>query len=821
MGKVKAPILYPAYETEFANNGYGFLTEGINCLVAETINADFELTLTYPITGIRYKNIVIGNILLAPSNPYTDSEVYSLPSLNPNTDNWQPFRIYRVEKSSSNTITAYAEHISYEITGFPCLPNDDYAETETGAGTLIDYIQAQANEAASALGIPQYTFEVDNNLDDVRKWQITQITDVRSVMMYAASVYGGEWEYNERRCKLWKRRGGDRFCTIRYGTNMQELKQTQNCETTYTHIMPYYTDGDNTVYIAGKYLALANVPENAQKRVFIVNLSAEFDEEPTPGELLEAAQNSDAYTNPPIVELSQEIRFVVRGQTAEYSAYLYETDHVELGDSVSALALPYGIDTKERCNRAVYDVYRGMYDKIILGAVKSTFTQTIRETVAKTSDKGKNTVWFSVGEPREDIKAGDYWYRIDNEVDRNAQALGKYEGGVWKLGCKFASGGSGGVGRNVGGHNEIFNVNEGEADSSTINGDSRYDYNHATGRGHTINGSNNTSVGGYHNSVSGGYCLNVYGAEITVAGLNPRCSWIAGDTLTVQGSGITSSVIVGQSSTVSTSNCQANIISVFSGTIGGDIYSSIIETQNSTVLSMDSSIFVGKYSNIGGYIFCSAIFGYDHAISTAYQALVSGRGASVTNNTRMAIGDGTKQSPENIFHIDANGNVTAESYNTNSADFAEMFEWADGNRENADRRGMLVALYGDMILPAHGDEFFGVVSAAPSVVGNNPQHWHGKYKKDIFGAEIKNKKGERIESDEYDPKQEYIPRSERPEWAVVGMVGRLIITDDGSCKVGGYVSARHGIGTKCYSKTGAKVLKRIDDHHVEVLLIAR
>lgn len=396
-----------------------------------------------------------------------------------------------------------------------------------------------------------------------------------------------------------------------------------------------------------------------------------------------------------------------------------------------------------------------------------------------------------------------------SQLEKRVDALEANSGG----------GGGSGVGRNVGNHNEIFNVNEGEADSSTINGDSRYDYNHATGRGHTINGSNNTSVGGYHNSVSGGYCLNVYGAEITVAGLNPHCSWIAGDTLTVQGSGITSSIIAGRSSTVSTSNCRANIISVYLGTIGGDIYSSIIETQDSTVSGLDSSIYVGKYSYIGPHIFCSAIFGYDHAITNAYQAIIGGRGALVDNSKRLVIGGGTKDSPVNIFEVDSNGNVAAAGgYSTIGADYAEMFEWADGNRDNEDRRGMLVAFYGDMILPAHGDDFFGVVSAAPSVIGNNPLHWHGKYKTDVFGSVVYDDNGDAVLSDEYDPKQEYIPRSERPEWAAVGLTGRLIITDDGSCKVGGYVSARHGVGTNCYAKTAAKVLRRIDSTHVEVLI---
>ena len=358
-------------------------------------------------------------------------------------------------------------------------------------------------------------------------------------------------------------------------------------------------------------------------------------------------------------------------------------------------------------------------------------------------------------------------------------------------------GGGSGVGRADSNHNEWFNYYDGETGTCTING-----------------GSGNRA-GGYNNTLNGCTFSNVYGWNITAT--QCLCCWVGGDTVTI--SAAQYSLIFG--------NSLSNIGAKYSLIVGQhitapDCYYCWIGGEYHTISggsNTHSSIIYGN-SIIVTRAWASAIFGYDHAISTAYQALVSGRGASVTNSTRMAIGGGTKQSPRNIFHIDSSGNVTAESYNTNGADYAEMFEWADGNRDNEDRRGMLVALYGDMILPAHGDDFFGVVSAAPSVIGNNPQHWHKRYKKDVFGAEIRDEKGERIESDEYDPDREYIPRSERPEWSPVGMVGRLIITDDGSCMVGGYVSARQGIGTKCYAKTAAKVLKRIDEKHVEVLLKA-
>ena len=71
---------------------------------------------------------------------------------------------------------------------------------------------------------------------------------------------------------------------------------------------------------------------------------------------------------------------------------------------------------------------------------------------------------------------------------------------------------------------------------------------------------------------------------------------------------------------------------------------------------------------------------------------------------------------------------------------------------------------------------------------------------------------------DYDPEKKYIPREQRPEWAAVGLVGRLIVIDDGSCKTGGYCTAKNGIAACSKSATRARVLKRIDDTHVEVLV---
>ena len=185
------------------------------------------------------------------------------------------------------------------------------------------------------------------------------------------------------------------------------------------------------------------------------------------------------------------------------------------------------------------------------------------------------------------------------------------------------------------------------------------------------------------------------------------------------------------------------------------------------------------------------------------------------------------------FYVRGDGEVRADgSIIGGGADYAEMFEWEDGNSDNEDRRGFSVVLTdGNKIRKATGEDaaadIIGIVSANPSVVGDTASmKWDGKYLKDNFGnyifesytttqwtePAITNEEGEvtqqavehsyetdKIPSDvtvpkdavvsdknadgvelkrrklnpEYDDTKTYIPRDERQEWDAIGMVGKL------------------------------------------------
>lgn len=190
-------------------------------------------------------------------------------------------------------------------------------------------------------------------------------------------------------------------------------------------------------------------------------------------------------------------------------------------------------------------------------------------------------------------------------------------------------------------------------------------------------------------------------------------------------------------------------------------------------------------------------------------------------------------------HCIRGASVYASTTRLAGADYAELFEWVDGNKNNEDRRGRFVTMDGEKIRFANADDAYilGVISANPSVVGDASfEEWSNKYLRDAFGAilyepvecdAVLNEYGEIVEeahieykpmiNPDYDPDKKYVPREERQEWTAVGLVGKLVVVDDGTCEVNGFAtSANDGIATKANGITNYRVIKRIDSNHIMV-----
>ena len=70
----------------------------------------------------------------------------------------------------------------------------------------------------------------------------------------------------------------------------------------------------------------------------------------------------------------------------------------------------------------------------------------------------------------------------------------------------------------------------------------------------------------------------------------------------------------------------------------------------------------------------------------------------------------------------------------------------------------------------------------------------------------------------YDTTKTYVKRADSHVWQIVGMMGKLYVRDDGSCVVNGYADVVNGIATKATEKTNMRIMERINDSIVRVLL---
>lgn len=251
-----------------------------------------------------------------------------------------------------------------------------------------------------------------------------------------------------------------------------------------------------------------------------------------------------------------------------------------------------------------------------------------------------------------------------------------------------------------------------------------------------------------------------------------------------------------------------------------------------------------------------------HAMGYKTEALYDQLAIGHYNNTELAtggkysgtgtgsafvIGNGADSGKSNAVRIDYNGKLWCkQAYSSTGADYAELFEWADGNPDNEDRRGYFVTMYGKRIKKASaGDYVVGIISGNPSVIGNADMEWHGQFMRDEFGTFIKETHKETVNepsideggnvteverevdvefyrvNPDYDSDAPYTFRLDRPEWDAVGMVGVLPVRDDGTCEVGRYCRcADGGIATLAEERgfDTYMVIERVTDNIVSIVL---
>lgn len=346
------PILFPKTATTFETQGLGVLADATSCKVTEERNGTYELEMQYPITGHHYADIGDDCILYAIPSPYRGP---------------QPFRIYRTSKPINGLVTINARHIRYDLAFVPLNPF-------TAANAPAAMAGLQSNAAipsnftfwTNKATVAHFSVSVPSATSNILGGQTGSILD----------VYGGEYEFDAFAVKLYDQRGQDNGVSIRYGKNLTDLEQERNIYNVTSGIYPYWASADGTtlvtcdpeiVYAAGTY---------ERQKIIPVDFYQDFQDAPTPEQLLERAQAYVQNNSIGVPEVSLTVSFVQLEQTEQYKN-LVLLEKCDLCDTVTVEYEKLGVSAKAKIVKIVTDVLLERYESVEIGQVRTNIADTI------------------------------------------------------------------------------------------------------------------------------------------------------------------------------------------------------------------------------------------------------------------------------------------------------------------------------------------------------------------------------------------------------------------------------------------------------------
>lgn len=344
-----APILFSDAATNYSTQGIGSLADALSCYVTEELNGQYELEMTYPVTGRRFKDIKNRCLIYCKPDPYRAG---------------QPFRIYRITKPLNGVVTIYAQHISYDLAGIPV--RGFTAQSLSGA---------LAGLVSNAIIPNPFTFWTD--ISSSTQFGFSAPTKCRSLLGGSEGnildTYGGEYEWDVMTVRLRSHRGQNNGVRIAYGKNLTDISQDENISNLVTGIVGYWTNSDGEV-VEGPVV-------NAQgaynfSRVEPVDFSSDFEEQPTPEQLEEISQQYITKNGIGVPDVSINVSWV---QLEQYSGYegLSLLERVSLGDTVTVEFSALGVDATARVVKTKYDALRNRYESADIGSIQANIADTI------------------------------------------------------------------------------------------------------------------------------------------------------------------------------------------------------------------------------------------------------------------------------------------------------------------------------------------------------------------------------------------------------------------------------------------------------------
>lgn len=354
------PVLFPKTATTFTSNGIGRLIDAISCKVTEERNGVYELEMEYPANGKWFAEILDMSIIAVIHDDNKDI---------------QPFDIYSISAETDGIVTVYAHHVSYRLNNIILAP---FVAANAGA--------AMAAISQNSINANPFSFSTDKTT--VANFALACPRSVRDTLMGEEGsfldVFGkADYKWDKFSVSMLANRGEDTGVTVRFGKNMAGITVDRDESEAYSAIVPFWTDGETYVYpseyIVGPTTAVTPVVP------VVMDMSDQFDEQPTQAQLRSAAKSYLDRNQPWIGKDNIKVDFVAMWQSPEYES-VAEIQRVGLCDTVSVYYTDIGIVAeKAKVQRTVYNVLEERFDEIELGTISKEYVAITDENASAAS----------------------------------------------------------------------------------------------------------------------------------------------------------------------------------------------------------------------------------------------------------------------------------------------------------------------------------------------------------------------------------------------------------------------------------------------------
>lgn len=341
------PILYEKTENDFTTYGIGALSDVVSCVVSEERNGQYELMMTYPISGKQYDEIQAERIIKAKAKPLGDEQL---------------FRIYRLSKPIRGIVTIYAQHISYDLSGDVVLPF-------TGTYTP----QRALNAVLANTGFTGHTDKSGSKTfgTDIPKSSRSMLGGTEGSIL---DQWGGEYKWDNFDVYLNTNRGMDKNVVIEYGKNLTELVADHDLSAVYSELLPYatYTDDTGSHTVTGDPISITSVI--TRTKTLIKDFTYEFE-----GPMTKAQVNTKAASwlsdNPLGYETpSLTVSFINLPAPVNYPA---AAATIDLCDTVTIRYTALGVDVKAKVVSCEYDTLLERYTRLTIGKPRASMADTV------------------------------------------------------------------------------------------------------------------------------------------------------------------------------------------------------------------------------------------------------------------------------------------------------------------------------------------------------------------------------------------------------------------------------------------------------------